>query len=288
MDAAEMDIVRMGPAHIPGAMILKEAAGWNQLPQDWLGYLELAPSGCFAGIVGGRVVATGTAINYGTRLGWIGMILVHPEFRRRGLATRIMDRLIDHLTGLGCSTLKLDATDAGAPVYEKVGFQTEYQVERWIRKPQPPAQSRRSGARPQQITTRALPSLGQWDSRCFGADRSSLLEWFRAHGGPSAYLGDPSAPEAFILGRPGSFAHQIGPLTASSAEHAEALLAPAIEAHHDRPLIADLISDNNEARRLLQNFAFEPSRVLKRMYRGSDPGPGQPEHLYCLAGFEFG
>jgi GNAT superfamily N-acetyltransferase len=288
MSTAEMEIVRMGPEHVPGTMILKEAAGWNQLPQDWLGYLELAPSGCFAGVAEGRVVASGTAINYGTRLGWIGMILVHPEFRRRGLATRMMDRLIEHLTELGCSTLKLDATDAGAPVYEKLGFQTQYQVERWIRTPQRFTRSRQPGFRPRQIDSRVVASLGRWDSRSFGADRSTLLEWFRAHGGPSAYLGDPSAPEAFILGRPGSFAHQIGPLTASSAEHAEALLAPAIDEHQDRPLIADLISDNNEARRLLQSFAFEPSRVLKRMYRGSDPGPGQPEQLYCLAGFEFG
>ena len=31
----EMQIVRMTPDHVPGAMVLKELAGWNQLPQDW-------------------------------------------------------------------------------------------------------------------------------------------------------------------------------------------------------------------------------------------------------------
>ncbi len=284
----EMEVVRMTPDHVPGAMTLKELAGWNQLPQDWSGYMALAPTGCFAGVLDGRVVATGTAIDYGREVGWIGMILVHPEFRRRGMATRMMNRLLDHLSALGCRTLKLDATDAGAQVYEKLGFVVEYGVERWSRVPGKLSVARSSESRPNPVDSASMAELGRWDGRYFGVDRSELLEWLRVHGGPSWFLGDPGKPEGLLFGRPGSFAHQLGPLTAANSAAAEVLLALAVEQYQQRTLIADLISGNNEARRLLRKYGFLPSRVLKRMYRGQNDDPGRPDHLYCLAGFEFG
>jgi hypothetical protein len=53
-------------------------------------------------------------------------------------------------------------------------------------------------------------------------------------------------------------------------------------------MIADLSAVNPSARALLEELGFEPSRVLQRMYRGSNDHPGDPERAFLLAGFEFG
>ncbi|MBI3694939.1 MAG: GNAT family N-acetyltransferase, partial [Acidobacteria bacterium] len=34
-------------ADIPAAMRLKEAAGWNQIEQDWANVLAMEPEGCW-------------------------------------------------------------------------------------------------------------------------------------------------------------------------------------------------------------------------------------------------
>ena len=73
----------------------------------------LEPSGCFAARVGGRLIGTVTTTTYGRSVAWIGMMVVDPDFRRKGIGTALMRRAIDHVQGRGVRVLKLDATPAG-------------------------------------------------------------------------------------------------------------------------------------------------------------------------------
>jgi ribosomal protein S18 acetylase RimI-like enzyme len=115
------DSVRMGgESDIPAALRLKELAGWNQTESDWRRLLRLQPSGCFCATIEGNVVGTTTTTSYGRELAWIGMVLVDPEFRRLGIATKLMHTALDHLRDLGVATVKLDATPEGRPVYENL------------------------------------------------------------------------------------------------------------------------------------------------------------------------
>src|SRR5919205_549146 len=88
-------------ADLPAAMRLKESAGWNQTEEDWLRLLRLEPRGCFAASSGGRLVGTATTTTYGRELAWVGMVLVDPEFRRRGIASLLMDAALSYLDGRG-------------------------------------------------------------------------------------------------------------------------------------------------------------------------------------------
>ena len=78
---------------IAGALRLKEAAHWNQTEEDWQRLLELGPEGCFVISQGDVVAASATVVLYGTDLAWIGMVLTLPEFRKQGLASRLIERL---------------------------------------------------------------------------------------------------------------------------------------------------------------------------------------------------
>src|SRR5688500_14068717 len=71
---------------IPAACALSDAAGWNQTPEDWRRIIELEPFGSFGVVVDESLVATTTVLTYGSDMAWIGMVLTHAEYRRRGYA----------------------------------------------------------------------------------------------------------------------------------------------------------------------------------------------------------
>ena len=87
----------MLPVDVAAGMRLKTIAGWNQTQADWHRFLELNPGGCFVALHQGRVVGTVTAIAYSGSVGWVGMMLVDPDFRRRGIGTRLMERAMASL-----------------------------------------------------------------------------------------------------------------------------------------------------------------------------------------------
>jgi GNAT superfamily N-acetyltransferase len=70
----------------------------------------------------GEIVGTGVATVSG-QVGWVGAIWVAPAVRRRGLGRAITEAVIEELEGSGCRTLVLVATEAGRPVYERLGFE---------------------------------------------------------------------------------------------------------------------------------------------------------------------
>lgn len=68
-----------------------------------------------------RIVAVGQGVATG-RTGWIGNIIVSPDMRGRGLGARMTQQIMFWLLDQGCSTMLLTATEAGEPVYRKLGF----------------------------------------------------------------------------------------------------------------------------------------------------------------------
>src|SRR5882672_9524967 len=117
-----MSLRIMTMADIPAGMRLKDLARWNQTPADWARFLRSSPEGCFVAECDGHVCGTATTIVYEDRFAWIGMVLVDPLYRGRGIGTALLEGAIQYLDERGVPTLKLDATPQGKPLYEKLGF----------------------------------------------------------------------------------------------------------------------------------------------------------------------
>ena len=58
------------------------------------------------------------------RKAYIMNMYVRPEHRRRGIATGLLDRLVDDARQKGVTAISLEATEMGRPLYEKYGFVT--------------------------------------------------------------------------------------------------------------------------------------------------------------------
>src|SRR5580692_3064139 len=99
----------MTKADICAAQRLKEIAGWNQTKTDWERFLEASEAGCFVADLDGQVCGTATTIAFENRFAWVGMVLVDPAYRSRGIGTRLLDKTIEYLDALHIPCLKLDA-----------------------------------------------------------------------------------------------------------------------------------------------------------------------------------
>ncbi|MBR6403680.1 MAG: GNAT family N-acetyltransferase [Eubacterium sp.] len=49
-------------------------------------------------------------------------VYTSKEYRRKGIAQKMMDMLMEDAWGRGTTEINLDATEAGRPLYEKCGF----------------------------------------------------------------------------------------------------------------------------------------------------------------------
>jgi len=310
-------------ADVPAGMRLKDFAGWNQTPADWEHFLSANRNGCFVAESEGRVVGTATTIVYEGRFAWIGMVLVDPAFRGRGIGTRLLEKAIEYLDGRGVPTLKLDATPQGKPIYEKLGFVSEYEIERWAFEPpaegddlSTPAQpspvspstrgekvhgfalsQRERAAREGRVRGQSSAILGrsslddvlELDHEIFGADRGDLLRSLAA-AAPEFALSIREREElaGYAFGRRGSRADHLGPWAAKSESAARALLIEFLRRTSRERLFVDCMKSNPWASAQLLAEGFEFSRPLTRMYRGPNDHPGRPEWLCAILGPEFG
>jgi GNAT superfamily N-acetyltransferase len=260
-------------------------AGWNQVAADWRIFMDLGTVYAVRSR-GARLVATAATLPFGDRFAWISMVLVTAEFRRQGLATRLLRRCIDDLLAKNLTPV-LDATPAGRSVYQPLGFADVWGFHRWSRGA-PVGEPMRADHGVAPITYAVWPALCRYDAQHFGADRSALLGRLRGRL-PAAefYAERDGAITGFLLGRDGRSAAEIGPLIAEDDTTARSLLAVAFGALSG-PLYIDLADAKTEVAAFLTAHGFAPLRPFTRMVYGRSVSFDDPARTFAVVGPEFG
>ena len=283
MQSPAIDIRLLFESDIRAAMRLKEAAGWNQTEADWRRLLSLEPNGCFAARKGGRLVGTTTTTTYGSDLAWIGMVLVDPQERRKGIATQLMKVATDYLKDR-VATVKLDATALGQPVYERFGFQVESALERWSGTSNAPDAEASQALQPDAI--RELLAL---DRVAFAADRSQLIQKLidEACAPPVLLRAADATLSGYALVRRGTNADYIGPVVAKDPQHVESLLDQVLSELPGRRIYIDFNTECGVTTNVLSERGFVKERDLIRMSTGARPEKTSP-FVIAIAGPETG
>jgi N-acetylglutamate synthase-like GNAT family acetyltransferase len=260
-------------------MKLSQSANWNQNEADWRVMLEIG-YGWGVTLRDGTLVATTLVLPYGGDFAWVSMVLVLPEHRRKGYATRLLRVAIEELETRGLTPV-LDATPAGREVYQHEGFNDRWGFSRLA------AQSISTQASDRGV--RALqesdwPWILELDAAAFGASRERLL---RALAKRLPQVALVAGGSGFVLGRDGREAHQLGPLIARDGETARALLSHALRAVQ-LPVYLDVVAHAPPLREWLEEGGFLFQRPFTRMVRGAQRTPGDERLVYCVAGPELG
>lgn len=182
MSVDDFEIRDMTPADAEVAIALARAQGWRDRRRFYEFVFRVSTCRPVVAVVGGRVVGTGLATVQGS-VGWLGAIAVEAGFRRRGIGRAITDELCRRLRAAGCTTLSLEATDEGRPMYELMGFklaETYHQLQagHLPEEPVPPA-----GARVRKLEPADLPAIVELDRLATAEDRSAALDVMAEDGG---------------------------------------------------------------------------------------------------------
>lgn len=275
---------------IPFAMELKNLVGWNQIEEDWKGYLSFEPQGCFLSECVHQRVGTATTIRYEDSLAWIGMVLVHPSARRTGIGTRLLKHCIAYLQEVGIECIKLDATPMGQKVYIPLGFENEYEVSRYVGCV--PVQVKPHDDSNQETTSieeEDMERIIAFDATYFGAERGGVLRRLWKRQDSLCFCTRQSGRiTGYVMCRDGTDAKQIGPWVAMDCSAARHLLHVVLSEIAGHKVLVDVPSPNIAAKELMEERSFQVQREFMRMYLGQNRYPGVPENIFSSAGPELG
>jgi GNAT superfamily N-acetyltransferase len=276
-----IDIRSMSPADIEQAMLLVRAADWNQTPQDWQMLLS-TPGKHLVATSDQKIAGTLCALDYHQFI-WVAMVLVDPLHQRQGIATKLMKKVLDHYPE---KVFRLDATAEGAKVYEPFGYKAVDSLSRWYRES--------TLAKSRTVTSNQIPAIspadmeaiGRVDASVFGADRRPVLKWFQKNNTTHNRTLMQSDKPAYVFGRPGYHAWQIGPLVADHTDQAETLLSDILQSFPGRPFYLDTFNHKEWLQRL-KRLGFKKHRDFVRMQLGSDVLLGIRENQFAIGGPEL-
>lgn len=275
----------MTPADLDLGMRLKTQAGWNQTPADWQRFLIMQPDGCFVAVHDGVPAGTAVACIFGN-VAWIAMVLVDASVRGRGIGRALMRHALAFADGKGVSTVRLDATPLGQPLYESLGFVPQYSLTRFAGQLPPDT----SGEASQHIAIAQPSDAGRilaLDQGVTLTDRSKfllrLLQEQPEHGLVAERGRDL---RGFLLMRPGSNVWQLGPCAAEE-EAAKELLREACRRLPAEAVLLDVPAPNEPAMQWALTCGLQPQRQLLRMCRGADVSEDLTR-LWASSGPELG
>jgi hypothetical protein len=223
------------------------------------------------------------AIDYRS-VGHIGLVAVHPEKQRRGIAKALMERLLAWFDKRGCPVVRLDASPAGAPLYHKLGFVED---DKTLVFSQDDCTLRTApGLPPDPLRSADIAALAVFDAPLFGAERAAVFGALLARAPDRAFVTRDSEGQisGYLFAQP----QVLGPWAARTPSDAEALLAAALSLPFEGAPGAIVPSSNADATQLLMRYGFSPSRALRHMRRGGAGPIGCRAALYGQTSLAIG
>ncbi|WP_311267566.1 GNAT family N-acetyltransferase [Sphingobium sp. WCS2017Hpa-17] len=217
---AMVDLRRMTVDDLAAAHILSSEQKWPHRIEDWEMLFGLG----FGYVVerDGDVIGTAMAWLYGDNAATLGMVIVSPRAQGMGLGRRLMEAV---LGDLGDRTVLLNATDEGAPLYRKLGFESigpvfQHQGAAFA----VPMAELIPDERVRPLGAKDMPTLHALARRATGMDRDALLDAL-VPGAQGVVLTRCNEPVGFALFRRFGRGYVVGPTVAPDTGGAKALIS---------------------------------------------------------------
>jgi len=272
------DLDAVGAADLDAITALVKTLNWPHRREDIALFLELGA---------GRIARDGDGKILGVALWWafapaharLGLVMVSPDAQGRGLGRRLVERV---LRDAADRTMVLLATEAGKPLYDKLGFVEIGACRQY--------QGTYAGALAEDADIRAataddLPAILALDAGAFGAGREATLRALM-RAGRAAVIDDASGITAYAIDRDFGRGSVVGPIVAGRETDAvrlvRALARPGF-VRVDIPVQCETLARHLADQGLTPAGADSPVMV-----RGAWPVPAGDARVFALSSHALG
>jgi ribosomal protein S18 acetylase RimI-like enzyme len=272
---------------------------WGYLSSDIKRYMEWEPDGCFVAKIDDKYVGHVFSVSY-DHLGWIGLLRVDPNFRKRGIGSELMKQAISYLHDTGVKVIKLEAVQNAVNLYRRLGFKEEFDSLRFRVVVQNLSvmehtfsmnSSERVEIRP--MKNKDILSIAELDSLYFRAPRTKVLRTLFQEFPHLCFVADTgNTLIGYVMCRKStSGTYKIGPWVSDPEEPKVAgrLLITCLRKLGENNVLAlGIPVINEQAISILKKFGFQHASTCKRMYLGQIPVKDNPKGIFAIGGSEKG
>jgi ribosomal protein S18 acetylase RimI-like enzyme len=263
------------------ALRQKLREGWAVSREQFVLFPEHDPDGCFVAVENDRPVGMVTTTCFGLS-GWIGNLIVEPEFRSRGIGRALMDHGIDRLRKCGVKAVRLEGDPPGIPLYRKLGFVDEFESCRFTY-PGVFEQPSLDLTEIESMRADDLDQVAALDARITGPNRRRFLELkFEAAELALIYRrnGDVAA---FLMAAPIDKGFRVGPCASLEPAFAQHLVSAAISAAAGRQVFVGIPAPNFDGIETLSEMGFLQGSSSIRMRLGPPVASGDPTRVFAIS-----
>ena len=248
------------------AIALLEVSGLAGARDNLARYLRCQPGCGWAAVVEEQLVGVVTVLVQGT-VGFVGAMAVHPARRGLGVGRALLERGHASARRAGVTTFLLEATPAGEPMYQRLGYVPEYETSI--------LQHAGGAAAPAvRISAADHAAIARLDRMATGTVRDDLLAVLHAEGGP----GEAIHRDGELIGAGLIVGERLGPVIASEPDVGLALLAHLAPACR----VATVPVPNEAALAAFADLGYTCARRLRRMRLGPEVAV-RPTWIWALA-----
>ncbi len=260
--------------------------GWNPGAYDYDVFWQTDPDGFCGFYVEDRLIAGGAIVSYGGAYGFMGLFIVHPDYRGLGIGQKLWhlrrDRLLARLDA--SASIGMDGVVAMQPFYAKGGFAIAFKDERYA------CMGYEVAVHPNvaPIAAKDYDAILAYDTSCFGVPRPTFLSpWLAMPNGKAFKYEVDQKLQGFAVLRQVDPGYKIGPLFADNEAIAEALYQACLNSAAGESVYLDIPMINEGAVRLVQKYGATYVFECARMYYGEAPAV-DINKVYGITTFELG
>lgn len=262
---------------------------WNDRKNDIQRMFSYEPEGCFVAEIDGKIAGHIFSVRYG-KFGWIGLLIVKAEHRRKGIGTSLTKKTMDYLLNHEIKTIKLDGVPDVSDLYRKLRFVDEYDSLRFKATNKQATSLKNSSVAP--LEKEMMTKIAAFDSEYFGGDRSRVLKKLFEENTRRCFVSYAESEVAgYIMSRRLEKGYRIGPWVCDpkNQQTATDLLTNCMEAlGHDTAIYVGVPAINKLAVELLRESGFEQYSKSIRMRYGKKLENDRAEGIFGIGGPEKG
>ena len=286
MDIERLNLRSLRRDELDTALDWAAAEGWNPGLHDAELFWQTDPDGFVAAEVDGELVGTGSIVSYGGLYGFMGLFIVKPAWRGRGIGTSLWfhrrDRLRSRLDN--DAAIGMDGVFNMQDWYAQGGFVFSHRNLRME------GVGRAVGMPDDVIPIDQIPveQVAAYDATCFGCPRPMFLNnWIRQPDSHCLALIRDETMLGYGVIRRCQQGYKIGPLFADNADVADELFSALAGFAPTEPIWLDIPENHADAVALAKRHEMREVFGCARMYHGSPP-PAQWKRIYGITTFELG